>query len=67
VNDNLERLIIDTKESLERTFRGLVQQMHEGFDLVDRRLDHIDTVLTAQGQQLADIASKLKSALEDLQ
>jgi hypothetical protein len=37
--DNLERLLLDVKESLEREIGGLRQELHQGFAQLNSRFD----------------------------
>ena len=47
--DNLEHLIMDLKESLEREIASLRQEMRQGFASVNERLDTQSSRLERQG------------------
>jgi hypothetical protein len=46
--DNLERLMVDIKESLEAEMGGLNTQMQSGFSSVNTKLDDMSTRLDRQ-------------------
>jgi hypothetical protein len=46
--DNLERLLVDIKESLEAEMGGLNTQMQRGFSSVNTKLDDMSTRLDRQ-------------------
>ncbi len=72
--DNLERLMVDIKESLEAEMGGLNTQMHSGFSSVNTKLDDMSTrldrqagLLRAGGQRIVrldDWAEKVDKSLE---
>jgi hypothetical protein len=72
--DNLERLMVDIKESLEAEMGGLNTQMQSGFASVNTKLDDMSTRLDRQagllrtgGQRIArldDWAEKVDKSLE---
>ena len=72
--DNLERLMVDIKESLETEMGGLNNQMQSGFASVNTKLDDMSTRLDRQagllrtgGQRIArldDWAEKVDKSLE---
>jgi predicted nucleic acid-binding Zn-ribbon protein len=72
--DNLERLMVDIKESLEAEMGGLKTQMQGGFSSVNTKLDDMSTrldrqagLLRAGGQRIVrldDWAEKVDKSLE---
>jgi predicted nucleic acid-binding Zn-ribbon protein len=72
--DNLERLFVDIKESLEVEMGGLKTQMQGGFSSVNTKLDDMSTrldrqagLLRAGGQRIVrldDWAEKVDKSLE---
>jgi predicted nucleic acid-binding Zn-ribbon protein len=72
--DNLERLMVDIKESLEAEMGGLNTQMQSGFSSVNTKLDDMSTrldrqagLLRAGGQRIVrldDWAEKVDKSLE---
>src|ERR1035437_3409754 len=72
--DNLERLMVDIKESLEAEMDGLNTQMQSGFSSVNTKLDDMSTrldrqagLLRAGGQRIVrldDWAEKVDKSLE---
>jgi len=71
--DNLERLMVDIKESLEAEMGGLNTQMQSGFSSVNTKLDDMSTrldrqagLLRAGGQRIVrldDWAEKVDKSL----
>jgi hypothetical protein len=50
--DNIERLLLDVKHSLEREIRGLEQTTREGLLRVHEEIGHVNTRLETQATRL---------------